>query len=182
MVGMARIGYGFGMSEALDPARLSALPADLRAAFEAQAFELDAERAARQHLEAENTDLKAANERLEHLVSEFRRARFGPQSEKLDEDQLNLAFEDIEVAIAETGEALDRRREARNDNKSEPGQRRSRALPKDLPRIESVIEPESIACPCGCGEMVGIGEDRTERLDITPAQFQVIVTIRPRYA
>lgn len=182
MVGMARIGYGFGMSEALDPARLSALPADLRAAFEAQAFELDAERAARQHLEAENTDLKAANERLEHLVSEFRRARFGPQSEKLDEDQLNLAFEDIEVAIAETGEALDRRREARNDNKSEPGQRRSRALPKDLPRIESVIEPESIACPCGCGEMVRIGEDRTERLDITPAQFQVIVTIRPRYA
>ncbi|MHB1104634.1 MAG: IS66 family transposase [Devosia sp.] len=177
------------MSEALDPARLSALPADLRAAFEAQAFELDAERAARQHVEAEkadlealNAELKAANERLEHLLREFRRTQFGPQSEKLDEDQLNLAFEDIEVAIAETEEALDRGREASNDNKSEPGQRRSRALPKDLPRIESVIEPESIACPCGCGEMVRIGEDRTERLDITPAQFRVIVTIRPRYA
>lgn len=196
MAGMAWIGYGFAMSEALDPARLSALPADLRAVFEAQAraladkvFELDAERAARQHVEAEkadlevlNAELKAANERLEHLVSEFRRARFGPRSEKLDEDQLNLAFEDIEVAIAETEQALDRRREASNDNNSEPSQRRSRALPKDLPRIERVIEPGSIACPCGCGEMVRIGEDRTERLDITPAQFQVIVTIRPRYA
>ena len=30
--------------------------------------------------------------------------------------------------------------------------------------------------------MAKIGEDRTERLDVTPAQFQVIVTIRPRYA
>lgn len=30
--------------------------------------------------------------------------------------------------------------------------------------------------------MARIGEDRSERLDITPAQFQVIVTIRPKYA
>ena len=27
-----------------------------------------------------------------------------------------------------------------------------------------------------------IGEDRTERLDIVPAQFRVIVTVRPIYA
>ena len=37
-------------------------------------------------------------------------------------------------------------------------------LPESLPRIEQVIEPESTQCPCGCGEMVRIGEDRTERL------------------
>ena len=30
--------------------------------------------------------------------------------------------------------------------------------------------------------MARIGEHRTERLDATPAQFRVIVTIRPRYA
>jgi transposase len=30
--------------------------------------------------------------------------------------------------------------------------------------------------------MVRIGEDVTERLDIVPAQFRVIVTIRPKYA
>lgn len=30
--------------------------------------------------------------------------------------------------------------------------------------------------------MIKIGEDRSERLDVTPAQFRVIVTIRPRYA
>ncbi len=42
-------------------------------------------------------------------------------------------------------------------------------LPEDLPRVTKVIEPDSTACPCGCGEMERIGEDRTERLDIIPA-------------
>ena len=30
--------------------------------------------------------------------------------------------------------------------------------------------------------MIRIGEDRTERLDIVPAQLRVIVTVRPKYA
>lgn len=55
-------------------------------------------------------------------------------------------------------------------------------LPKDLPRIERVIEPDSLDCPCGCGEMHRVGEDRTERLDVIPAQLRVIVTVRPEYA
>ncbi len=45
-----------------------------------------------------------------------------------------------------------------------------------------VIEPDSLDCPCGCGEMHRIGADRTERLDILPAQIRVIFTVRPRYA
>ena len=36
--------------------------------------------------------------------------------------------------------------------------------------------------PCGCTDIVKIGEDRAERLDIVPARFQVVVTIRPHYA
>ena len=69
-------------------------------------------------------------------------------------------------------------------------------MPDHLPRVERVIEPDSIACPCGCGDMVRIGEDRTERLDppransppdcslilFDPARYQVIVTVRPKYA
>ena len=54
--------------------------------------------------------------------------------------------------------------------------------PGGLERIEHVIEPESTQCPCGCGQMIRIGEDRTERLDIVPAQLRVIVTVRPKYA
>src|SRR6056297_704720 len=36
-------------------------------------------------------------------------------------------------------------------------------------------------CDCGCDRHV-IGEDTSERLDIIPAQFRVIVTRRPKYA
>jgi transposase len=180
------------MSEAIDPALLDALPVEMRAIFEAQAraladkdSALEAERLARwrmeaanSELEASNADLKAANERLEYLIAELRRARFGPRSEKLDADQLYLAFEDIETAIAEMRETVDRR----HGLDKAMNVRRRRVLPMQLPRVEQVIEPDSIVCPCGCGDMIRIGEDRSERLDVTPAQFRIVVTVRPRYA
>ena len=37
-------------------------------------------------------------------------------------------------------------------------------------------------CPCGCGKMVRIGEDVSERLKVIPAQFRALVTRRPKYA
>ena len=55
-------------------------------------------------------------------------------------------------------------------------------LPEALPRIEQEIEPGSLECPCGCGLMHRIGENRNERLDILPAHCRVIVTVGPRYA
>lgn len=55
------------------------------------------------------------------------------------------------------------------------------SLPKHLPRVEEVIEPESLVCVCG-GCLHCIGEDVSERLDVVPAQFRVIVTRRPKYA
>jgi len=184
------------MSLPLDPNLLESLPAELRTAVEAQIEALAAERAARLHLDAENADLRASvsdlrksnaelaalNARLEHLANEMKRARFGPRSEKLNPDQLELAFEDLETAIAEAQEEYDTAAAARSQSQPVRKARMSRALPKELPREERVIEPENLACPCGCGDMVRIGEDRSERLDITPAQFRVLVTVRPRYA
>ena len=55
------------------------------------------------------------------------------------------------------------------------------SLPKHLPRIEEVIAPDSTICGCGAERHV-IGEDTSERLDIIPAQFRVIVTRRPKFA
>jgi hypothetical protein len=81
------------MSAAPDVPDLSALPPELRTAFEAQTVALAAERAARLHLEAEMTDQKAYAARLEALLREMRRARVGPRSEKLHPDQLALALE-----------------------------------------------------------------------------------------
>ncbi len=56
------------------------------------------------------------------------------------------------------------------------------ALPEHLPRIEHRHEPES--CCCGrCGkDLVKIGEDVTEQLDVEPAKFFVHRHIRPQYA
>ena len=42
--------------------------------------------------------------------------------------------------------------------------------------------PPRSACPCCRVAMRRIGEDRSERLDVVPAQLRVLVTIRPRYA
>jgi transposase len=61
------------------------------------------------------------------------------------------------------------------------GARRSRApAPAHLPRIETIIDIEDKACPCCKGLLHVIGEDVSERLDIVPAQFRVLVTRRPR--
>jgi len=46
--------------------------------------------------------------------------------------------------------------------------------------IDADEQPER-ACGCGTERHV-IGEDVSERLDIVPAQFRVIVTRRPKYA
>jgi len=148
---------------------------------------VEAERAARLKAEAEVAEFKAYTQRLEHLIKEFQRARFGRSSEKLDPDQREMAFEDIETAIGETQAAQDDADASGGDDDKprRPGKRKRgqpRALPKHLPRDEETLEPADITCPCGCGEMVRIGEDRASRLDITPAQFRIKETIRPRYA
>ena len=126
-----------------------------------------------------NRNLEDRNRRLEHLVRELRRAMFGKKSEKLHPDQLLLAFEELEGALAEAEADAPASTTPTPRAKRPAAQRNLGHLPAHLPRIEQVIEPESILCPCGCGEMAKIGEDRTERLDVVPAQLQVIVTVRP---
>jgi|SaaInlStandDraft_1057018.scaffolds.fasta_scaffold27036_2 transposase len=133
-------------------------------------------------LSTQNAELEAVNARLEHMVKELHQLVYGKRSEKLSPDERQLAFEDLEVALAEAEAQSDTIEMTKSRKKRKPAQRNLGNLPDHLERIEQVIEPDSIICPCGCGEMVRIGEDRTERLDIVPAQFRVIVTIRPKYA
>ena len=131
--------------------------------------------------------MKEQNARLELYLSQLQRMQFGKRSEKLNPDQLNpdqfnLALEDIEQAIAKI-EAEDDKANPET-KKARSGKRRSdrASLPNHLPRVDVVIEPESAACPCCGGVMHVIGEDCSSRLDVIPAQYQVIVTHRPKYA
>lgn len=117
---------------------------------------------------------------LEKLVADYKRAMFGARSEKACQEQYELALEDIETA-QEAVHAEDEADDRQVSGKPRPRKTNRGSLPKHLPRIEEVIEPESTVCACGCVRHV-IGEDISERLDIVPAQFRVVVTRRPKYA
>ncbi len=126
--------------------------------------------------------LRAQTGRQDYLIAELRQALYGKRSEQLDPDARQLAFEDPETAEAEAVRDAMTVRNADGSIKRPAAKRNLGHLPDHLPRIEQVIEPAQKVCPCGCTDMVKIGEDRAERLDIIPARFQVIVTVRPRYA
>jgi transposase len=117
---------------------------------------------------------------LEKLVADYKRAMFGARSEKTCPEQYELALEDIEAA-QETIQAEDEADDRQISGKPRPRKINRGSLPKHLPRIEEIIAPENTTCACGHERHV-IGEDVSERLDIVPAQFRVIVTRRPRYA
>jgi transposase len=128
--------------------------------------------------------LTEITQRQEHLIAELNHALHGKRSEKLTEDERQLAFEDLSIALAEVEVQKEHLADRSGDKTTtKPAPKRTIGnLPTALPRIEEVIEPESLICPCGCGVMHKIGEDRSERLDIVPAQLRVIVTVRPKYA
>ena len=87
-----------GVSESTDQ-----LPTDiaaLQAMLTATRAERDAAIAERNVAIAERDQALSQNHRLQHLLHQLQRMQFGKRSEKLNPDQLALAFEDIEQAIA----------------------------------------------------------------------------------
>lgn len=120
------------------------------------------------------------NARLEALVVSFKKALFGSKSEKIDPTQNELELDDIETATAHVEAEIDVDARTAPVRPPKPRQTNRGSLPKHLERVDVVVEPE-LSCPCGTKRHV-IGEDVSERLDIIPAQFGVIVTRRPKYA
>jgi transposase len=131
---------------------------------------------------AERDQALAQNHRLQHLLHQLQRMQFGRRSEKLDADQLALAFEDVEQAVAATEAADDKKDPAAAKVRADKRRTNRGALPAHLPRVHVTIAPEDTNCPCCRSPMHAIGEDTAERLDVIPAQFRVIVTHRPKYA
>ena len=125
---------------------------------------------------------RARADRLAQIIKELQRHRFGRRAETLPLDQLELGLEDVQQA-----EAADAAEKEKADPAARLGtakQRRANrgSLPAHLPRVEVVVDVESMSCPCCSGELHRIGEDVAERLDIIPAQLRVLVTRRPKYA
>ncbi|RUU97600.1 IS66 family transposase [Mesorhizobium sp. M6A.T.Cr.TU.017.01.1.1] len=135
------------------------------------------------HLELVN---KSADERIARLtavVKMLERARFGSRSERLrtgalSEEQYALVFDEIETGVAAIEAQMEK---SAGGSKAKRAPRPRKSFAAHLERVEVVIEPET---PAGCEalEKILIGEDVSERLDVTPAKFRVIVTRRPKYA
>ena len=154
-----------------------------KADLEAEAADLEAEKAI---LKAEVGRLATINERAEAriatlhaIIKQLERARFGRSSEKLDDDQQAFAFEEVETGLGAVEAELET---AKPTGERRRSGRSRKAFPAHLERVEIVVEPETLACGCGHCQPVKIGEDVSERLDVTPAKFRVIVTRRPKYA
>src|SRR3954470_24525106 len=124
----------------------------------------------------------AESERLRQIIKALQRHRFGRRAESLPEDQLLLGLEEAEqVEAAGHAQAEEA---APTETTARRAQRRVNrgSLPAHLPRVETIVDVASTVCPCCSGPLHCIGEDVSERLDIVPAQVQVVVIRRPKYA
>lgn len=117
-------------------------------------------------------------ERLAGIIKKLQRLQFGKSAEKLDPDQLKLALDDLEMALAGT-QAEGAVAPAAQRTWRGPAKRGE--LPAHLPRIEILVDIEDKSCPCCGAALHVIGEDRAERLDVIPAAHRVLVTRRPKY-
>ena len=154
----------------------------LRALVLSMMAERDAWRSERDALTAERDALLERNERLHHILLKLNRLQFGRKSERLPEDQLQLGLEDLEQAVAKYEVEAEKRDPELREGRAAKRRASRGALPAHLPRIEVIVAPEDSACPCCGAAMAVIGEDTSERLDVVPAQYRVIVTRRPKLA
>jgi transposase len=174
----SKLWFIFGMTHRATMQVSDTLPDDI----DALRALLLAERASRAAIVAERDKLFVRNERLEAIIAEIRRAHFGRKSERITDDQLSLALEELETSLAKA-EAEEEKADPAFKTAATKKRRASRNENLDhLPHQEVVIEPESKACPCCGGELHVIGEDTSKRLDKVPAKVRVIVTRRPKYA
>ncbi|WP_315766538.1 IS66 family transposase, partial [Bradyrhizobium sp. SZCCHNS2005] len=125
---------------------------------------------------------RVLNERLRQIIKEMQRHRFGRRAETLPEDQMLLGLEDVEQSAASDAAKADAPSSADRQVRAHNRRTNRGALPAHLPRIEVIIDIDDKTCRCCSSELHRIGEDTSERLDMVPAQFRVLVTIRPKYA
>ena len=125
---------------------------------------------------------RCESERLRQIIKELQRHRFGRRAEALPEDQMLLGLEDVEQTAASDEATADQAAPAERTARAHKRRINRGSLPAHLPRIEVIADIDDKTCPCCKGELHRIGEDKSERLDLVPAQFRVLVTRRPKYA
>ena len=122
---------------------------------------------------------------LEERLRLQRIQKYGPGSEKLSSEQLELldlepGVSDVEVQAESAREPLPAPTQSHKRRKH-PGRQE---LPAALPRVERVIACAPEQCTCSaCGQPTAvIGYDVSEQLDVEPAKYFVVVTKREKRA
>jgi transposase len=129
-----------------------------------------------------DAELKRRELKIQQLTLELahhKRIRFGCKSEVFSPEQRDLFVD----ACDEDGAAIVAELAQTSTGAPRPHKRTGRnRLPPELPRIEHRHDLDS--CTCGqCGrDLVKMGEDISEQLDVEPARFFVHRHIRPQYA
>lgn len=134
-------------------------------------------------IEQKNLEIIQLQEKLATQL----RYRFCARTEKSDNQPSLFDFEDeafipsegeIEASLA--GEGPFKEELVKSYKRRKCGRKK---LSEDLPRREIYLDIPEEEKHCACGaELVKVGEDRSERLQVIPAQIYVEVTVRPKYA
>ena len=121
-------------------------------------------------------------ENLEHYLELVLRRQYGPRSDRLDPDQLQLFAGEPE--IEESGDLPEDDEEDEQSAENQKRHKGRRRLPADLPRQRIEYEIPDNELPClHCAEpRQKIGEDVSEQLEFIPASLHVIQHVRFKYA
>ncbi|MAZ39873.1 MAG: transposase [Legionellales bacterium] len=126
--------------------------------------------------------LRAQVNTLQHQLKQAVQSRYGKKSEKLSQDHpQQLLFDEAQApeaikVVEKENEEITIATYTRKKTGRKP-------LPKELPRkqvIHDLPEAEKI-CECGC-TLTHIADDKSEQLEIIPAQVYVIENIKKKYA
>lgn len=126
---------------------------------------------------AQITALQAENKLLRQKNQFLLRRMFGRKSEKLDALQMELLLG--ELARLEPAAAAERPDDDPPPAPRGPRGPREPRLPEDLPTEEVVLDPEAVRRDPNAYRC--IGEEVTEELDVTPAQYVRRLYIRRKY-
>jgi len=126
------------------------------------------------------------------------RQLYGPKSERLDSNQLELFLSELVKGSGGDETQQDDAQDEQNDGadqdqtaspkrgkkkRKKKGPRGRAALPEHLERREQVVMPEDEQCTCGCGKQKSIiGYEISEWLDFDPGIFFVRVEKRAKLA
>ncbi len=129
------------------------------------------------------SELEKELEALSEQLAWFRRYFLHRKADVVeDSSQQALAFDETEQIHEEKEdtEELEESEEIRSYKRRKP---KRQPLPEDLPRVLEIIDIDEEEKICGCGhELIRIGEEKSEKLDMEPPRLRVIEQIRPKYA